>query len=199
LLPAAAIFWRKTVPSVPVAARQPWHIYLTLWSLTPCIFFTFAGNILWTYVLPALPALAILIAGWLSRHVTAHRVNRVLIGGLFLMAAVFSVFIINIKLAPAGDVKTTKALIQEYKIRKIDNEPLIFLEKRPQSAAFYSGGKAEQLPDADVLNRRLALGSAYVAIKTDTPLTSLPADLQKNLKPVAVHGDYSLYFGKLQK
>ncbi|VTL98217.1 Uncharacterised protein [Pseudomonas aeruginosa] len=28
----------------------------------PCLFFTFAGNVLWTYVLPGLPALALLAA-----------------------------------------------------------------------------------------------------------------------------------------
>ena len=35
--------------------------YLLLWALTPILFFTFAKNILVTYVLPALPACAILI------------------------------------------------------------------------------------------------------------------------------------------
>ena len=39
-----------------------WILYLLLWTVFPMIFFTLAGNILWTYTLPGLPAFALLMA-----------------------------------------------------------------------------------------------------------------------------------------
>jgi 4-amino-4-deoxy-L-arabinose transferase-like glycosyltransferase len=38
-----------------------WQSYLAWWMLTPLLFFTFSGNILWTYVLSGMPAMALLI------------------------------------------------------------------------------------------------------------------------------------------
>ena len=39
-----------------------WQSYLVWWMLAPLIFFTFSGNVLWTYVASGLPALALLLA-----------------------------------------------------------------------------------------------------------------------------------------
>lgn len=45
---------------------DPRVTYLLAWSLFTLVFFSFAGNILWTYVLPALPAFSILLAASLE-------------------------------------------------------------------------------------------------------------------------------------
>lgn len=112
------------------------------------------------------------------------------------MTLVFSGFIINIKMSPTGDVKTTKAMIAEYQTRKTNHEPLIFLGRRPQSAAFYSSGKAGQALETAELSNALQKNAAFVAIRTHTPINSLPPELQAKLKPVATHGDYTLYFSE---
>jgi 4-amino-4-deoxy-L-arabinose transferase-like glycosyltransferase len=39
-----------------------WQSYLAWWMLVPLLFFTFSGNILWTYVITGLPAFALLLA-----------------------------------------------------------------------------------------------------------------------------------------
>ena len=44
-------------------SMQRFEAYLWLWALATPIFFTFAGNILWTYLLPSLPAWAMLLSG----------------------------------------------------------------------------------------------------------------------------------------
>lgn len=194
LLPVAALFWRKAITPETSPARKPLHLYLLFWALTPCLFFTFAGNILWTYVLPALPALAILGAAWLARHVTARRVDRVLITGLMLMMAVFAGLILDIRLNSAGDVKTTKALVQEYQAQRKADEALLFLGSRPQSASFYSAGKAELIADEQALALKLNQEAAFVAIGINTPLATLPNALQSKLQLVATHGAYRLYF-----
>ncbi|MCP5775900.1 hypothetical protein NL389_39350, partial [Klebsiella pneumoniae] len=45
---------------------QRFKAYLWLWALATPVFFTFAGNILWTYLLPALPAWALLLSARVS-------------------------------------------------------------------------------------------------------------------------------------
>ena len=39
-----------------------WQSYLACWTLAPLLFFTFSGNILWTYVISGIPAFALLMA-----------------------------------------------------------------------------------------------------------------------------------------
>ena len=48
-----------------------WQSYLAWWMLTPLLFFTFSGNILWTYVLSGIPAFALLLASQQSSESTA--------------------------------------------------------------------------------------------------------------------------------
>ena len=44
------------------ALRHDLIAFYTIWMLFIMLFFTFGGNVIWTYVLPSLPALAILLA-----------------------------------------------------------------------------------------------------------------------------------------
>lgn len=64
--------WRQRGEVVDgVASRRRYWLF---WGLAPCLFFTFAGNVLWTYVLPGLPALALLAADLLhAAGGSAHR------------------------------------------------------------------------------------------------------------------------------
>ena len=84
LIPVASLRWRRTAAPAP-AVDRPLQLYLLLWALTPCVFFSLAGNILWTYVLPGLPALAMLLALWLARVPQGAQVNRLLAGGVAVM------------------------------------------------------------------------------------------------------------------
>lgn len=43
-------------------SMNDWQSYLAWWMLVPLLFFTFSGNILWTYVISGLPAFALLLA-----------------------------------------------------------------------------------------------------------------------------------------
>ena len=42
--------------------RNDWQRYLLCWMIAPLLFFTFSTNILWTYVITGLPAMALLLA-----------------------------------------------------------------------------------------------------------------------------------------
>lgn len=197
LLPLAGWAWRPA--TAQAAAPEPaLQRYLILWSLAPLVFFTFARNILWTYALPALPALALLGAGWLNRRADPQRVNRLLTGGLLLSAALFAGFVMFMNMKSMEDFHTTRALVAHTAElnnthRSAPPKPLVFYPARPYSAAFYSRGQAEQITSAEALHARLLKQAVYLAVDTRSA-AALPATLPTSLhsEPVARHGDYSL-------
>ena len=48
-------------------ASDPWLAYVLIWGLVPPLFFTLARQVVWTYVLPGLPGMAIATAVALER------------------------------------------------------------------------------------------------------------------------------------
>lgn len=141
--------------------------YLWAWALAPCLFFTAAGNILWTYVLPSLPALALLTSAWLADDIRVRRVNGTVTAGLLLTllmgAAVFG--------SQNGTLarKSAKALVQAYSARAAHEEPLIFVGTRPYSAQFYTAGKVMWADSSADARAKLPAGEAFLAFRSGTP------------------------------
>lgn len=117
--------------------------YLAFWCLWPSVFFTVAGNILATYVLPALPAFAILVAMSLSQ---SRKSVLLMIPALLLpLAVVFA--------GPLGAIerlgkRTQYALIQ-YTQQTYPDVPLAYVGKPPPSARFYTRGAAVFFTDIE--------------------------------------------------
>ena len=196
LLPIAALVWRKTA-GMPEAlpAERNWRTYLLLWGLAPAVFFTAAGNVLWPYVLPGIPALALWASGWLARQSNRASVERLLIGGMIFTLLAALVFLVGLPVSGLGEIKSTKALVADYEFRRTDREALIFLGKRPLSGVFYSGGLAEEVPDPAQLAQRLKQAPGFVAVKT-AEVRSLPEGVLRMLRPVSHHGGYALFVAK---
>lgn len=124
----------------PALPRDAWQGYLLSWALFTPLFFTLAGNILWTYVLPALPAFALLLAIHLQKALPErpHRLQAMvliaplLIAGLCLLAAV-----------QPERLKSEKALISYAALDAAPQSRLLYVQSRPFSARFYSFGAAE--------------------------------------------------------
>ena len=191
LLPLLA-FGSASVPTAaPTPAEPTWSRYLWCWALTPALFFTFAGNILWTYALPALPALAVLAAGWLARDIRSRRVERLLAGGVLATALLLTATIVwsNTR----GTWKTAEPVMRAWQTQRQADAPLLFLGERPYSAAFYSRGQAERVTDDAALTRRLAdTDTAYVVMASER-VSRLPADLRRTLRDLGTYGRYRLY------
>ena len=175
----------------PDQAEKSWHLYLLLWGLTPCVFFTFSGNILWTYVLPGLPALALLGATWLGRQSLVVRANQLLACGLGLTMIAFAAFLYDLQIGGQNEVRSQKSLVADYASRSLGDEALIYLRLRPYSATFYSRGKAERARDVTQLTAKLAQKPAFVAVKI-IDLPNLTPELRQKLKLLAHHGAYEL-------
>lgn len=175
----------------PVDDPRPWRLYLILWSLAPGVFFTPAGNILWTYVLPALPPLAALTAGWLAADPRPRRVERTLAAGVLASAAVLASTITANGVLQFNN--SAAPVVRAYAARARAAEPLLFFGDYPYSAAFYSRGRAERITDAATLTRRLkTIGPAYIAL-APARLRELPADLRATLRDIGAYGRYRLY------
>ncbi|WP_296448035.1 ArnT family glycosyltransferase [Rhodoferax sp. UBA5149] len=198
LLPLAWWRWRKAdraagvAPLTVPAQDKPLQHYLVLWSLAPAVFFTFAGNILWTYVLPALPSLALLVAAWLSRRPDPRRVNRLLSLGLMLSAVLFAGFVVSLNLPQLEDLHTTKRLVAHYGALNTRHSALVFYPERPYSAAFYSRGQAEKISQASGLLPLMTGPPVFLAVKTGAVAT-LPVAVHSQLQWLAQHGDYTLF------
>ena len=52
---------------------DPWLAYVLIWGLTPPLFFTLARQVVWTYVLPGFPGLAIAIAIGIERWMQSEK------------------------------------------------------------------------------------------------------------------------------
>jgi 4-amino-4-deoxy-L-arabinose transferase-like glycosyltransferase len=191
LIPVASLRWRRTAAPAP-AVDRPLQLYLLLWALTPCVFFSLAGTILWTYDLPGLPALAMLLALWLARVPQAAQVNRLLAGGVAVMVLGIGAAVVAINVGSWGEKGSTRDLVADYDARREDGQALVFLRHRPASAAFYSRGRAEQVCCADELLSRLAHGVVYVAI-ADAHRDKLPVALVDRLHSVSHRGHYELF------
>lgn len=164
-------------------------IYLLAWSVASCLFFTMSGNILWTYVLPALPAMALLAARWLSRDARARWVSGVVAAGVLAMSLLVTAFFVREEVADSW--KSAKTVVQAHQT-SASGQPLIFMGDLPYSASFYSKGKARALPGNAELTQRLQVGPVYVALNRDQ-VKALPPELVSKLKLEATSGAYKLY------
>lgn len=137
-------------------ALDDWQRLLLLAALFPGLFFTVSGNILWTYQLPALGPLAILLA----LHVfpsaeTAPAADNDIKPILWLNAVMIPLLVViaglYLQTAP-NKLKTEKSLVAYYQSHKVSTTPpLIYIGKSPPfSGRYYSHGKAIAMPVDDL-------------------------------------------------
>ncbi len=124
--------------------RRPRWTYLLAWGAATPLFFTLSGNILWTYVLPALPPLALAIGVCLSRS-RAVAPARAALACTALAPAAVLVFCALLAANPER-LKTEKQLVARAEAMMAPGEKLYFVDSRPFSARYYSRGQAGQVP-----------------------------------------------------
>jgi 4-amino-4-deoxy-L-arabinose transferase-like glycosyltransferase len=123
-LPLRSANWRHALRACNLSAQQKTHLLLALWAAFPLLFFSLSTRQEY-YVLPALPAMAILIAGWLAQEVdwqpitqSAIKIRRanlratavlLALGAIFAAAAL--VFLIHTR-APARNADLAQLLRQ---------------------------------------------------------------------------------------
>jgi 4-amino-4-deoxy-L-arabinose transferase-like glycosyltransferase len=123
------------------AAPDGAHAYLLLAVLVPVGFFTLAGNIIWTYVLPVLGPLAVLLADFLAPRMGTAVWRRGL--ALTLAVSAAALLVIMVFVVPGHfNAHSSSALVAQWRARQ-DSAPgrLVYLgRKAPASLRFYAQG-----------------------------------------------------------
>ncbi|HNT35227.1 MAG TPA: glycosyltransferase family 39 protein [bacterium] len=141
----AAHFW-KTRQRIKVLLSDPWRSFLVFWALSPLILFTLSSNIMITYVLPGMPAFAMLTAMALQSlmvNSTAHQRPWYLkTQTLLASSAVVPVgfMIIALTILPAQGIgRSQKNIIARFRELTLDTHAnLVYTSKIPFSADFYA-------------------------------------------------------------
>lgn len=193
------LLWRKKSAAISNLCES-WSLYLILWTITPMVFFTFSGNILATYVLPGLPAAAILVAGLGQTQSTTTQgseQNRKSIAVISKAGLLFPLLFLAVALfhmPNVADHNSEKFLIEKY--RKVNNSGdarLIYLYKRPFSAEYYSNGKAEVIHSVKEIHSIInQTSSVFFAIPFDN-VSQLSINLQHCLHKLGRFGRYVLF------
>jgi 4-amino-4-deoxy-L-arabinose transferase-like glycosyltransferase len=174
-------------------AHHARSLYWVLWIVWPVAFFTPARNIIATYPLPALPALAILLAGLHGRSKPAIFTKREsgavppLLGGITLAFTAWAVAV-SLFMPEFAPKQSERALIRRYEREREPGDRLIYYGPRKYSAEFYTDGAIDHTVSADTVAERLeSPGRTFVALPSYW-LPLVPPPLRRRLQPVATWG-----------
>ena len=184
-------------------SQDDWIQYLLLWFLTPLVLFTFAGNIVITYVLPGLPAFALLTALLVQANQTLEHPaesigftrSRVAVLLALLVPLGFTALAF-LALPPLGLERSHKTVAEYFDQRNQDGTgTLVYPRRMPHSADFYARGYAKQLERESITEEFLAhindeSVNYYVIYSED--LTRFP-EILKLIRKVQEFEEYALY------
>jgi 4-amino-4-deoxy-L-arabinose transferase-like glycosyltransferase len=126
-------------------------LYLLLWALAPALFFMLARNILWTYVLPGIPALAILVGCILATEHREKVADALTCAGTLLTGALFAAVLLA--QGTYGGVNSTKGVLDAFRQSHQGQGGLLFVGPPTYSSSYYTGGKARTFRDFESLDR----------------------------------------------
>jgi len=179
--------------------RNEWLLYLALWTVAPMIFFSFTANILWTYVLPGLPAFSLILVELLSADRNSSGCRTHDWQGISISLITPTVFCLGLLFLPSTIVakKTQKGVIAKYlDLRPALTSKLIYLGKIPYSAEFYSQGTAQTVATPEKLKPYLSDNQENFFVISKRGLLILQKDVKENLSKVGDYGEYQLLVSK---
>jgi len=193
LLSLALTWFRgKRSGIVSKTISNPGVTFLLVSALAPMLFFTLAGNTLWTYILPSLPFTAILIGRWVSECKSFWLPP--MRGGLVALVPVLLTVFVGLAAVGWTPLKTEKELVSYYQlVREADDSPLIYLDDLPFSARFYSNGSAREVTKNGLSNLQTSnvFQHLYVAVPR-TWSSDKVADLSPSARKVMEDNRYQL-------
>jgi 4-amino-4-deoxy-L-arabinose transferase-like glycosyltransferase len=162
--------WRQTVWQ---SVKRPVVMYVLLWALVTPVFFTSAGNVLWTYTLPSMPAFALLM-GWAMVKLNNGQKWRQVGFTLGMWLTPVAVIVFCILIANNNDLMKTEKSIAQYVAQQPQNGDshnwtrLYYLSSKLEfSARLYSHGKAQPAQLDQLENLAIQQQGVFVAVPTD--------------------------------
>jgi 4-amino-4-deoxy-L-arabinose transferase-like glycosyltransferase len=165
-----------------LAMLCPLTTYLLAWTVFTLIFFTVARNVLWTYVLPGIPAFSILLGKHIDRCWVGRHRSSIALAAMLVIPGLMLVIAAVVARQPTR-LKTERDLVAYAQALARDGEPLFFVDSRPFSARYYSRGQAG-LVSMENLPALLAHATTniYLAVPTEE-LGDVEALLPRPSKP----------------
>lgn len=161
------------------------------------VFFTLSGNILYTYVLPGLPAFAMMVSEMLSLRFDNKSMmqSKWLYAGL-IIPVVGLIFMAIVWITPE---KLTFEKNQQYLVavfqntRQSENSQLSYEGERLFSIDFHTQGQAQQIQiDANVIDTLLNNSVEDYLIVQKNNLPKLPDNALKNFELISEYRKYAL-------
>lgn len=191
--------WRKSF--LYSIWSNPWLVYFLGWILAPLLFFTPARNVMITYVMSGLPAMAMLI-GWLvypspsadeasNSRLSSSRLTLAMLATLAVpIGYFFTAFLIMPHTAQADPQKDVFRVFTECD-QDHDGE-LLYFGEMPGSAYFYSGGAAKGTEDksTETMARGLRDGGQKYFVMRHTDEMKFLFRVTQKTEEVATVGKY---------
>ncbi|CBL46149.1 Glycosyl transferase, family 39 protein [gamma proteobacterium HdN1] len=144
------------------------------WSCASALLFTPAGNILPTYIQPAIPGFCLLLTHFVVKPNFIRRVAQTVIA----LACIYSTATL-IALQLPEKLKSERDLIATLPPKMLQNDTLLFLDRLTYSATFYSQGHARRVNDTE-LAQQLAHSPATLYLAIPKARRSLVNALEPN-------------------
>ena len=136
-MPWGIIIIKNLLKKFKEILKSKWELYLLLWIIWTPIFFTTSSSLIHPYVLPVMPAIAILV-GRFWNNVKYKNIYTVFSSGIIITVFILYIFGFQKKIFLNNTDK--------YLIEKVDsNEPLFSLNEKSYSSQFYSQGSIQVL------------------------------------------------------
>jgi len=120
--------------------------FITLWALVTPLFFTFSGNILWTYVLPSLPAWCLLLALALRTPPDIPGRFATTLGPALALVLPLGLTVAVVEGSWFQRSQNQEALADAWnKLQATEAAPLYYWGRRSYSGEFYSAGQARRI------------------------------------------------------
>jgi 4-amino-4-deoxy-L-arabinose transferase-like glycosyltransferase len=175
----------KKLPSL-FQDEDGWLSYWTLCMLAPLVFFTFAGNIIYPYVFPSLPAFALFFAEIWGRSRQSLEDSKWILQLSLLCGVLFLLVTLLFEVEPDWVAKTQKPTIQAWiNQHPVSGSKLVYWDgKTEYSAQFYSAGKSNATENPQNLCTLLSNNLDNYLLINSKRLKEIPVDLFSKCTPV---------------
>jgi len=157
-----------------------WMSYWLCCALAPLVFFCFAKNVIWPYVLPSLPPFAILFAIYAKELKCPHTLLIAATSGVFILVAT-GLFIIKPEIILRSQLPVILAWQHQH---PKPTAPLVYLENRSTpipSAQFYANGHVMTAATIPALSTMLDIYPInYIVVDSTYPF-AIPNKLKQHL------------------
>lgn len=177
-------YWKK-IPSY-YNDEDGWMSYLSLCMIIPLLFFTFASNIIYPYVLPSLPAFALFFAEIWNRSCKSEANSQWIIRLSVVSGVIFLVATLLFQVTPELVAKTQKPIVNAWlKQQPVIGSNLVYWEYGTSfSTQFYSAGKAKSTKDGAVLCQLVSNNlENYIAVNSKE-ISQIPQEIYSKCRVV---------------